>query len=82
MALNSESPKHEEGTFSVEGRVPGRVGEEKKNLYKGLFEIVLMESAATRSVQRSHKFYGMIHCLLIDRRKPELSFLGLLFLEL
>jgi hypothetical protein len=39
MAPNSESQKHEEGTFSVEGRVPRRVGGERKiNLYEGFLE--------------------------------------------
>jgi hypothetical protein len=30
MAPNSDSQKHEEGTFSVEGRVPGMVGGGRK----------------------------------------------------
>jgi hypothetical protein len=30
MGLNSKSPKHEEDTFSVEGRVPGRVDGKRK----------------------------------------------------
>jgi len=38
MASNSECPRHEEGTFSVRGRVPGRAGGERKNnnLYERL----------------------------------------------
>jgi hypothetical protein len=41
MALNNKCPKHEEGTISVEGRLPGRG--KKNNPYKGLFNIVLMD---------------------------------------
>ncbi len=35
MAPNSKSPKHEEGTFSVERRVPGRVGGKEKLFLQG-----------------------------------------------
>jgi hypothetical protein len=43
MALNSEHPKHEEGTSSGEGRVPGRVGGERKIIFtRAPLNIVLM----------------------------------------
>ena len=35
MAPNSDSPKHEEGTLSVKGRVPGRVVGERKIISMG-----------------------------------------------